>query len=202
MSIGTWIEVTNLALGSLTLFSVLIAFLAYRANVKKQEDDRVRERDRELTSQAKNSFQWAYEVLTDNGANIPPVADRLNWLTAARHLLRAKKLGEKVTHSTYKIIFDEIEEYWRHKFYVALSHEPLRRWRYFADDADPDWPENIEISSALVIVDFSNWKDDVEDPTNNVDRAKMIQQGVLNGQAGRGLKSYMQRFEEIRAQWK
>ncbi|MDP2265523.1 MAG: hypothetical protein Q8J70_03130 [Thiobacillus sp.] len=197
-----WLELTKLLLQFATLLSIVIAYRAYRSNVKKNEQDRERDRDKELVGQLKNSLRWAYDVLTNVGREIPPKPDRINWLTSARHLLRAGDIAGQISSSTYRKIADEVEEYWRTKFYLALSDEALRKWIYFADQSQPEWPENIEISSALVIIDFSNWKADAVDPTDYVDRSALKKRGGLKGGAGRGLESYLCRFEEIKAQRK
>jgi hypothetical protein len=180
--------------------SIVIAFCAYRTNLKKIGEDRIRDKDKELLAQIKNSFEWAFGALTNDAKCIPPEPDRINWLTSARHLLRAEKLIKSIENQTYKIICAEVEEYWRHKFYMALSNDRLRSWDYYADTKRPDWPENIEISSALVIIDFSNWKEGAIDPTDAVDREAMINsgQGIKGGNAGRGLEGYIVRLNEIR----
>lgn len=197
-----WLEVASLGVSVLTLVSIVIAYLSYRANLKKLNDDRVRERDKELVAQVQKSLQWAHDVLTENGNNVPPRPDRLNWLTAARHLLRAQKIAAQISSETYNTIYAEIEEYWRHRFYIALSHDSLRNRAYFSDKDNPAWPENIEVSSALVIVDFSNWKKDAPDPTDSVDREDLMKNGsgLKGGFAGRGLEAYIAHFEEIKAQ--
>ena len=185
----------------LTLVSIVIAYSSYKANVQKLSEDRARDRDKELLAQTQKSLEWAYAVLTADGKTIPPEPDRLNWLTAARHLLRAKKLAGRIEDSTYRTVYEEIEEYWRQMFYAALSHERLRSWTYYADQTKPEWPEKIEITSALVIVDFSNWKEGTPDPTDEVDRDDLIKnRSGLKGGAGRGLESYLFRIEEIKAQ--
>jgi hypothetical protein len=151
-----------------TLVSIVVAYLAYRANVKKNLGDRIRDQDKELLVQCEKSFSWAFDALTGGKGDIPPKADRLNWLTCSRHLLRCQKLSRQMLSPTYLIIYAEIEEFWRHKFYTVLSHEQLRNWSYYADTKNSTWPENIQISSALVIVDFSNWKQGLVDPTDTV----------------------------------
>lgn len=197
-----WFEWLKVVVSLATFGSIIVAYLAYRANLTKIEEDRVRDRDKELLAQVKNSFEWAYNVLTDEATHIPPDANRLNWLTCARHLLRAEKLVKQISNPTYKTVYAEIEEYWRHKFYMALSHDSLRNWSYYADSAKPEWPENIEISSALVVVDFSNWKKGAVDPTDDVDREALIKTsgGIKGGSAGRGLEGYIVRLNQIRDQ--
>ena len=189
-----WIKV---GIGALTPISIFIAYLAYRENLKKIRDDKDRERDKEYVSQIQKSLEWSFMSLTDDGLALFPRPNRLNWLTAARHILRARKISAQVTHPTYKTIAEEVEEYWRHKFYVVLSNPALRDWHYFMDKDSPGWPENIEISSALVVVDFSDWKDGVPDPTDAIDREKLIKQ--LKGGAGSGLRRYIAHLDEIKA---
>lgn len=197
---GNCIEWIRIGISALTLISIVIALLAYLANRKKINEDRERERDKEYASQFQRSLEWSYNALTDGGQTIPPRADRLNWLTAARHILRARKIQDQIKYPTYRTISDEIEEYWRHKFYLALSDVSLRNWHYFIRKDFPAWPENIEISSALVIVDFSNWKDGALDPTDAVDRSYLMTQGagVKGGNVGYGLRTYIQHLEDLR----
>lgn len=197
-----WFEWVKVAVSLATFGSIVVGYLAYKANLSKIDEDRERDRDKELLTQVKSSFAWAYDVLTNEGRDNPPQANRLNWLTCARHLLRAEKLVKQISSQIYKTVYAEIEEYWRHKFYMVLSHESMRSGSYYLNSARPEWPENIEISSALVIVDFSNWKEGSVDPTNDVDREALFQtgRGVKGGSAGRGLERYILRLNEIRDQ--
>lgn len=193
------IEWIKIAISGLTLVSIVIAFLTYLANLDKINDDRIRERDKEYVSQFKTSLEWSFNSLTANETITPPRADRLNWLTAARHILRSKKLRGSITHPTYVTIADEIEEFWRHKFYLALTDPSLHDWHYFMDKDMPAWPENIEITSALVVIDFSNWKDGMTDPTDSVDREALMNHGAgLAGNAGRGLKTYINYLKNLK----
>lgn len=196
-------EIAKLVISSLTLVSVFVAFLAYRANLRKQEEDRVRDADKELLAQAQKSLEWAYNSLTDNGTNIPPKPERLNWLTSARHLLRHGGIAKHILSDTYKIVHAEHEEYWRHRFYLALDHDALRSGGYYANLETQPWPENIEVSSALVIVNFSNWPKELKDPTDEVDRSALLNDTeALKGRAGRGLHSYIARLSEAKARMK
>lgn len=192
----------KLALGVLTLISIVIAYLSYRTNLKKLNDDRIREIDKELLTQAKQSLQWAYDVLTEEGCSIPPLANRLNWLTCARHLCRAQDISKQISGTTYKTVYAEIEEYWRHKFYMSLEHESLRSRRYFENVSDTEWPENIEITSAMVIVNFSTWNKATVDPLDSVIRENLLDtdSGFRTVAAGRGLESYIVHFEELKTQ--
>ncbi|GAB2627861.1 hypothetical protein [Novilysobacter erysipheiresistens] len=193
------IEWIKISISGLTLASIVIAFLTYRANLSKINEDRARERDKEYVSQFNKSLEWSFNYLTSDGTDVPPKADRFNWLTAARHILRAKKIQAQITHKTYITIAEEIEEFWRHKYYLALADRSLRNWHYFMDKSKSAWPENIEITSALVVVEFSNWKEGMLDPTDSVDREALINGGGLKGgNAGFGLRTYIQHLESLK----
>ena len=59
--------------------------------------------------------------------------------------------------------------------------------------------ENIEITSALVVIDFSNWKGDAIDPTESVDNEKLMTLGAgLKGNAGMGLRGYIEHIDTIK----
>ena len=191
-----WIKIT---ISILTLGSIVIAFFAYRTNSRKILEDRIRERDKEYVAQMLKSWQWALDALSENGKPSPPKPDRLNWLTAARHVLRAQKIGAQIANPTYKLIAAENEEFWRHKFYVALSDPSLRQASYYSQSENPSWPENIDTRSALVIVNFSNWKADAIDPIDEVDADQLIgESGTKGGGAGRGVKAYLELLKEAR----
>ena len=124
LSFNEIVEIIKIALGGGALDSVWIAQKAYKANLVKQEDDRIRDSDKEILNQSEKSLEWAYEVLTDAGKNLPPRSDRLNWLTCARHMTRHDELASKIKTVTYQTVHAEIEEFWRHRFYF----ETRRNW--------------------------------------------------------------------------
>ena len=105
-------EIAKVLISALTLVSVFVAFLAYRANLQKQEEDRVRDADKELLAQAQKSLEWAYNSLTNNGNDIPPKPERLNWLTSARHILRHSKIAKRIRSDTCRTVHAEHEEFW------------------------------------------------------------------------------------------
>jgi hypothetical protein len=194
-----WFEIAKLVVAAVALVSAYFAFKAYRVNLQKQQEDRVRDADKELLLQAQKSLQWAFQSLTDDGANVPPKAERLNWLTCARHLLRHRKLADRISSETYKLVHAEHEEYWRHKFYLALDHNAMASTGYYSTGDAESWPENIELSSAMVVVDFGNWPKGSADPTDEVDRVALIKDGnAYGGRAGRGLRAYAELLDRKR----
>lgn len=193
-------ELVRTAFSGLTLISIFLAYLSYRAsNIKKEEDDKV-VKDKEILNQAVNSLTWAFETLTEGNSEDVPKANRLNWLTSARHIVRYSALQKLIQTETYKLICAEKEEYWRYKFYVLLDHQELRKSDYYTDKLNNDWPENIELTSAMVINDFANWSDGTIDPLDVIEQSALIEHGKpFNGKCGRGIQSYYCKFEEIKA---
>src|SRR5471032_1449226 len=65
--------------------------------------------------QAILSLERAYEALTDRGTHVKPVRpDRLNWLTAARHIETFKSLKALIHTPSHRLMCADHEEYWRH----------------------------------------------------------------------------------------
>lgn len=128
----------------------------------KEEDD--------LSKQALECLQIAYDVLTEGGRSIPPPRSRINWLTSARQLVRFQQLRDTLT-GTARVIVDEAEVVWRHKFYMILRELELA-YGYF-DPPQPDViPKDadkiIHPKSALVVIAFSQWPDEVTDPLDDL----------------------------------
>jgi len=194
-------ELVRTAFSGLTLISIFLAYLNYRASsLKKEEDDKV-VKDKEILNQAVNSLTWGFETLTEGKSEEVPKASRLNWLTSARHIMRYLALKKLIQTETYKLICAEKEEYWRHKFYVLLDRQELRKSDYYTDKLNNDWSENIELTSAMVINDFANWSDETIDPLDVVERKTLIEHGKpFNGKCGRGIELYYCKFEEIKVQ--
>ena len=191
-----WIEPLKLVISIITLASIAIAFFSYRTNTKKINEDRVRDRDKELILQTQKSLQWAYDVLTENGKNLPPEPNRLNWLTSARHIMRAEKLSSQIASATYKTISKEIEEFWRHQFYIALNHKSLAQWTYFSNNKSLLSPENIEPRSILIIAKFCEWKEDQEDPIDSV--VLSLPEKGLSGYIRIGFPQYLIEIDAFR----
>lgn len=159
------------------------------------------QKDKEVFEQAIQSLRWAYETVADGMENGIPDPCRLKWLTGARHISRYYKLKELLLTDTYKLICEENEEYWRHKFYVLLDQKALRTKQYYMDKSQVEWPENIELTSAMVVNDFANWQESKIDPLDDIDREELIKNGKpFHGKCGRGIESYYCVFEEIKRQ--
>jgi hypothetical protein len=121
-------------------FTIAIGFLNYFWNQKIKLDE-------ETTKQAILALERAYDILTDNGKNIaPPLPDRYNWLATARMLARYELPKKRLKTDLYKIICEEQEEYWIHKFYLLL----VKNYTWYGNDYFEDTSEVYEISGKKI----------------------------------------------------
>lgn len=186
------IDIAQLVVSFITLLSLLFAWWSYKVAHSSHRDTRDHEVDKEIFQQAKVSLEWAYNTLTEDGRHIPPRPSRLNWLVAARHLLRHQALAGMLVTQHYKVVHAEHVEYWRHRFYLALDNNQLLSNRYWESDPEDRSSTEIEIRSALVVVGFSNWPEDIADVIDGVDQqALLAKKEALGGRAGMGLKSLL-----------
>lgn len=123
----------------------------------------------EILAQASTSLEYAFNVLTASGQNMPPERNRLNWLTCGRHLIRYRALKGRLS-GVHLEICAEREEFWRYQFYRCLR--PLERSFGYFDQATTYTPEEgeviIDIKSALVVLAFAEWPKDLGDPLDTV----------------------------------
>ena len=184
------LELLRTVFSGVTFISVFIALLNYHLNTIKQREDKIYSIDKELLEQAILSLKWAYNSLTQKGMFIPPKANRLNWLTSARHICRYNKISCEIKSDIYNIVCAEHEEYWRHKFYLALDHKTLNNKAYFMDKRGSGFGENIALNSATIIDEFSSWPENKIDPIDDWDG----EVGVFRGPCQRGLSSYYEEY--------
>lgn len=146
----------------------------------------------EILNQAVLSLERAYRSLTQDEQQVqPPAPDRLNWLTAARHIERYKKLKAKLTIETHRTVCEEHEEYWRHKIYVCLDAPQQLALSYYSEKLQPERRAGIEPRSALVVHEFAKWPEGREDPIDEVDAAAIVLRGdALEGNYG--LRQYLE----------
>lgn len=194
-------QIGDLFGGVNALFSAIalgLVALSTGQATRAHADDRQQTRDSEFLSQIERSYEWAYGVLTEDGKHIPPKPDRLNWLTAARHLVRCEKLSKRLESETYLLLSEEIREYWRHRFYSCLSDVARINPPYFLGTEG----RRIELKSALVVISFSNWDTAHPDPLDDVDESELIDSGrAMAGATGRSLERYLVTFPHIIEAW-
>lgn len=183
-------ETTAIVSAIIAIASALIAI--YAAYVPRRD-----QHDQQLLQQAILSLERAYKSLTSNGQHLkPPAADRLNWLTSARHIIGYKVLKSRIKTKIYLTLCEEHEEYWRHEFYLALDMHKIHSSSYYEQGSPPDLRPPIEPRSAIVIYSFASWPKSKSDPVDSIDAKSLLQQS--NFLAGNhGLREYLEKFPKI-----
>jgi hypothetical protein len=136
-----WLQVSHYApLG--TAITAAVALLTYWRNLAF-------ENDRVLSQKAKEALEHAYDTFT-----AVPTSRRYKWLATSRLLLRFKKLKDQLRTIPYQDACLGDEDFWRHKFYTAISrlHAPLHSVLNPSSPTDVD--NQIEPRSALVVLGF------------------------------------------------
>ena len=184
------IDVPAVLSALLALISLSIAI--YAVIVPRRDQN-----DQQLLQQAILALERAYNSLTENGSKIsPPNADRLNWLTSARHLISYKKLKNRINAEIYRTLCEEHEEFWRHQFYLALNMHKIHNSSYYDQGPPPGLRPKIEPRSAIVIYSFSSWPKSKVDPIDSVDAKQLMEESkLLDG--NHGLREYLAKFPSI-----
>lgn len=156
------------------------------------------QKSQKFLDQATLSLERAYEALSNGGQEIqPPAPDRLNWLTAARHIEQYRRLKKLIKCEEHQLVCEEQEEYWRHKFHVCLNTSRPLLLDYYNERLRPERQLGIEPSSAIIIHDFAKWPDGKEDPIDSADIDSILKRGkVLQGNIG--LRSYLETLPRYR----
>lgn len=156
------------------------------------------QKSQNFLDQATLSLERAYEVLSNGGQEIqPPAPDRLNWLTAARHIEQYRRLKKLIKCDAHQLVCEEQEEYWRHKFYVCLNTSRPLLLDYYNERSRPERQLGIDPSSAIIIHDFAKWPDEKEDPIDSAGIDLILKHGkVLQGNIG--LRNYLETLPRYR----
>lgn len=145
--------------------------------------------DAEVFKEAVLALERSYRALMlGKQAGEKPNADRLNWLTAARHIESYKSLKDSLKTDLYKRLCKEHEEYWRQEYYLCILKEGIYQASYF--ESGP-----IEPRSAIVVFAFAAWPKDKSDPIDKLDiEALFDSSNLLAGNIG--LRTYLEKFPQ------
>ncbi|PKO25789.1 MAG: hypothetical protein CVU35_02330 [Betaproteobacteria bacterium HGW-Betaproteobacteria-8] len=164
-----------IALGS-AIVSVLAIYIPWRNT-----------HDAEIFKEAVSALIRSYETLTSHGTVIcPPTADRLNWLTAARHIEAFKSLKLRLKTDLYVTLCKENEEYWRHQFYLSLLRHSTYTFAYFNN-------AEIEPRSALVLFSFAAWPKGQPDPIDQINFRALLEESNYM-RTNFGFREYLKKF--------
>ena len=172
-------EITAVASAVFAGISALVAAAAIYFSWRAQYNQ-------ELLNQAVLSLERAYSTLSNEGLNVRPVlADRLRWLTSARHIESYKGLKSRVKSKLHLSLCNEHEEYWRHQFYVCLNMHNILHSSYYEGGALPRTELGIDPRSAIIIYSFASWPKNKADLISTADIKKLIKEcDPLKGNIG------------------
>ncbi|MFP1681401.1 hypothetical protein ACLD0W_02755 [Alloalcanivorax sp. C16-1] len=146
--------------------SVVVAVLAFLFSVFSFRESRKIDFDKAMLGSCDDLLGQSYESLIkgrqENGF---PVSDRLQWLTSARHIMRYYDAKKRIKTKPYQVLVENMEAVWRHDFYKALDFPDVMRGRYFYHDEDG----GIYPPSAMIVAEFSAWKEGSRDPVEDYD---------------------------------
>ncbi|POT59627.1 hypothetical protein C3432_02590 [Citrobacter amalonaticus] len=120
---------------------------------------------------AKEYLKRAFETFEPKNGQEAPPNDRMTWLTAARLIGIAERLGNKIIMDSHKESFLEEKEYWRSKFRNLIKDFA---WSYYCDGVEKfnSWNifdrEPIAESSIYAIHKFIEWNEDYTDPLPDI----------------------------------
>lgn len=94
---------------------VLVAIITYARERNKQIIEQERHTSELMLSKVKDGFDTVIDLLSDQNNN------RVTWVRAARTLLKAVNLKQKITSEEFKVAYDLEEERARNELYGILS---------------------------------------------------------------------------------
>lgn len=176
MNLSDQIAVIAAAISSVSAgISVIAIYVPWRNN----HDSEI---FRESILALERSFQ---SLMRDGPPDGLPLADRVAWLTAARHLESFKKLRGSLKSKLFQRLAAEHEEFWRNEFYLALVRNRFIPESYFEQG-------QIEPRSAVIIFGFAAWPNGREDPIDNLDIPALFEESNLLA-GNHGLRHYLAR---------
>lgn len=188
MSLADWVSSLSAVFAGISAF-VAAAAIYFPGRMQKSQ---------KLLDQATLSLERAYEALTGCGQQIqPPTPDRLNWLTAARHIEQYRRLKKLIKCEAHQLVCEEQEEYWRHKFYVCLNTPSPLLPGYYQQEPQSGRQLGVEPKSAIIVHDFAKWPDGKTDPLDLANVEEILKRGkVFYGNVG--LRLYLESLPAYR----
>lgn len=182
-----YISIASAVFTGVSAFSAAYAIIA---------QSRTMESERYL-SQCIQTLERAFNALAGDQSNDKAIqADRLNWLTSARHIERFKEIKKKIKRKEHVLICNEQEEHWRHQFYLLLNNPQIILPGFYEENI-ASGKSAIEPRSAIIIHDFAKWPDKRPDPIEFADVETILKyRKVLEGNIG--LRIYLGSKEKYR----
>ena len=168
------------AMGSVAIaVSAFFAFRLFKSNSERHVLEDERTESKTYLEESLALLDRAYETFTRKGIN-PPANDRLLWFSAARMIIRYRKMKARITQNEHRTISDETEEYVRLRFSSLLRESnDLFTVEYFMPNGNRYDPEVVSRKAIAVIFDFAKWPDGMNDPLDEVDDVELFAKGAV-----------------------
>jgi hypothetical protein len=144
---------------------VLTALVAFLVNLR-------RARSEDVLEAATDLLEKAYEKLAPAEGAAEPKNHRFAWLSAARLVATAERLGKAITENSHRLIYQETREYWRQRLYELIfpsvpeglpssfyAEKPEHMIGYSGGVRDP-----LSEKSLAFLYRFIRWPEHVRDP--------------------------------------
>ncbi|WP_237360842.1 hypothetical protein [Vibrio marisflavi] len=160
---------------NLAKYSAVSVLLGASTAIMVWLSNQVRQNSEDLLKESKLYYEKSYITLNVTNKDGLPKNERMRWLTAARLLKVAEKLGNQIPIKSHKMLHIEDQEYWRQKFHdLLLPNKQGPAKKYFAEDIKLLFsytrrdPEPLDLQSILVIFEFVEWNESRLDPIPSI----------------------------------
>lgn len=147
----------------------LTALAAFLINLR-------RARSKDILEAAADLLTKGYQSLEADDGSSSPSNRRLAWLTSARLIATAERLGKQISESSHRRIYTEKREYWRSKLYDLIfpsppaglpsdfyAERPELMRSYGNEDREP-----LSERSLAFLYRFIRWPEGTADPIGDV----------------------------------
>ena len=149
----------------LVAMGVLIALVAFLVNLRRARSD-------DVLKAATDLLEKAYETLAPKDGSSEPINHRLSWLSAARLVATAERLGKDITENSHRLIYQEKREYWRTRLYELIFPSPPEGLPslFYAEMPEHMTAYSVRVREPLsekslaYLYRFIRWPENVRDP--------------------------------------
>jgi len=196
-----WADFGTFIGGTISPILAFVSFGAILITIKLQQDKNEYEKalidSQAYCDNAIICLKRSFNFLSGDGTSSYQIKDRLVWLTSARLILQAEKLGSLISPNAISSIalYESEKDYWRHKFYNLIDYTGMKSFSmsndYFAKASSIPGDE-IDERSIKVIYQFALAFDSENDP---IDKVTFYTTDELNDfhVSQRGLKQYLEK---------
>ena len=177
---------------------VLVALLTFLFTLR-------RGRSEDLLKAATDLLEKAYQTISPAGEAGQPKNDRRAWLSAARLICAAEKIGTRITEESHLLIYQESREYWRARLYDLIfpSAEGLPS-TFYAEQPEhmishpDDVRKPLSENSIAFLYRFVQWPKGLADPIKDEPYFSDIEIEKMCTFGPRGLGNLLTQVRKIR----